>query len=156
MKELDSYDIAILSILQKDNLTPQREIGETVNLSAAAVQRRIKRMSENGIIQSNIAVLDHKHLGEPITIFVELEMEQDKIEMVDELKKKFSLRPEVQQCYYVTGDVDFILVIIVQSMSQYEKLTRSIFFGDSTIKRFRTFIVLDRVKVGLQLPFPGN
>jgi DNA-binding Lrp family transcriptional regulator len=54
----DSFDRAILAILQRDNATPQREIAESVSLSAPAVQRRIKRLEETGVIRANVAVLD--------------------------------------------------------------------------------------------------
>ena len=60
---LDSYDRAILAILQEDNRTPQRAIGERVNLSAPAVQRRIRRMEQDGVIQANVALLDPAAFG---------------------------------------------------------------------------------------------
>lgn len=65
---LDSFDLAILSILQRDNTTPQRVIGEAVNLSAPAVQRRIRPMEEVGVIQANVAVIDPIQVGQAITI----------------------------------------------------------------------------------------
>ena len=61
--DLDSFDFAILEILQRDNSIPLRTLGEAVNLSAAAVQRRIKRMRETGVIVGNIAVVDPARLG---------------------------------------------------------------------------------------------
>jgi DNA-binding Lrp family transcriptional regulator len=54
----DSFDLAVLNILQRGNTTPQRVIGEAVNLSAPAVQRRIRRMEEAGFMQANVAVID--------------------------------------------------------------------------------------------------
>lgn len=60
--------------------------------------------------------------------------------------------PEVQQCYYVTGDADFMLVIVVPTMADYEALTRRLFFDGGNVKRFRTLVVMDRVKVGLGVP----
>ena len=58
----------------------------------------------------------------------------------------------MQQCYYVTGESDFVLVVVATSMSHYESLTRQLFFGNSNVKRFRTNVVMDRVKVGLEVP----
>lgn len=60
MEDLDKFDLQILDILQKDNQTSQRDIGDIIGLSAAAVQRRIKRMRENKIITSDISVIDPK------------------------------------------------------------------------------------------------
>lgn len=149
---LDSFDLAILRILQKDNATPQRTIGEAVNLSAPAVQRRIKRMEEAGVIAANCAIVDPAKVGQPITIFVEVEVISETAELIDAAKAGFSAAPEVQQCYYVTGEADFILVIVVATMADYEALTRHLFFGNNNVKKFRTFVAMDRVKVGLTVP----
>ena len=141
-----------LAILQKDNMTPQRTIGEAVNLSAPAVQRRIKRLTEAGVIQANVAVVDPEAIGQSITIFVEIEVFSETAEQIESAKREFARTPEIQQCYYVTGEADFILVITVPSMADYEALTRRLFFGNNNVKRFRTFVAMDRVKVGLGLP----
>jgi Lrp/AsnC family leucine-responsive transcriptional regulator len=153
---LDRFDLAILAILQKDNTTPQRAIGEAVNLSAPAVQRRIKRMQESGAIRANVALVDPASVGQPLTIFVEVELESERTPLIDAAKRAFSAAPEVQQCYYVTGEVDFVLVVVVADMSAYEALTRRLFFENSNVKKFRTYVVMDRVKAGLAVPLPES
>ena len=150
--DLDQFDRAILRVLQHDNTAPQRVIGEAVNLSAPAVQRRIKRMEQAGIIVANLAVLDTAKVGHPLTIFVEVELESEQIELVDKAKRAFAEASEIQQCYYVTGGADFVLVIVVPTMVDYEMLTRRLFFGNHNVKRFRSFVTMDRVKVGLHVP----
>jgi Lrp/AsnC family leucine-responsive transcriptional regulator len=149
---LDPFDIAILRILQEDNTTPQRRIGEAVNLSAPAVQRRIKRLEETGVIRGNVALLDTAKVGQPITIFVEVEVESEQSAEIDALKRRFSAAPEVQQCYYVTGEADFILILLVTDMAHYERLTRSLFFDSGNVRKFRTFIAMDNVKSTLSVP----
>jgi Lrp/AsnC family leucine-responsive transcriptional regulator len=149
---LDRFDLAILAILQKDNTTPQRAIGEAVALSAPAVQRRIKRMEESGVIQANVALVDPAEVGQPLTIFVEVQLESERAPLIDAAKRAFSAAPEVQQCYYVTGEADFILAIVVATMGEYEALTRRLFVENSNVKKFRTFVAMDRVKVGLTVP----
>ncbi len=74
--------------------------------------------------------------------------------MIDAVKREFASAPEVQQCYYVTGEADFVLVIVVPTMTDYEALTRRLFFGNDNVKRFRTLVAMDRVKVGLSVPLP--
>lgn len=150
--ELDGFDLAILAILQVDAKHPQRAIAEQVNLSAPAVQRRIKRMEEIGVIAAHVAVLDPMRLGHDVTLFVEVEMESERAEHFDAAKRLFSAAPEVQQCYYVTGEADFILIIVVPTMADYEALTRRLFFANNNVKRFRTFVAMDRLKVGLTVP----
>ena len=146
------FDLAILRILQQNNLTPQRDIGSAVSLSAAAVQRRIKRMEENGVIEANRAQVHPAAVGRPITLIVQVTLESESTGLIDVIKKNFLETPEVQQCYYVTGEADFILVIVTADMSEYEALTRRLFFNDSNVKRFNTFVTMDRVKTGCSLP----
>lgn len=86
MDNLDHFDIKILSILQEDNLLPQRDIGEKIGLSAAAVQRRIKRMRKAELIQKDTIILDREKIGQPITLIVEVELENEKINLIDEAK----------------------------------------------------------------------
>lgn len=150
--DLDAFDLKILDILQRDNATPQREIGEAVNLSAPAVQRRIKRMEESGVIAANVAVVDPGKVGRPITVIVEVEVESERIDLLDATKASFASAPEVQQCYYVTGEADFVLIVTVVSMGEYEALTRRLFFANPNIRRFRTLVAMDRVKAGLTVP----
>lgn len=151
-RSLDDFDLSILRILQEDVKVPQRVIGEAVNLSAPAVQRRIKRMEEEGVIQSNVAVLRPEAVGRPLTIIALVEVESEKVELIDEIKRSFSESLDVQQCYYVTGEVDFILVVTAESMADYEMLTRRLFFGNANVKRFRTFVTMDRIKTGSMIP----
>lgn len=155
--ELDRFDLAILDILQQDNTTPQRLIGERVNLSTAAVHRRIRRLEGEGVIAGNVARIDPARVGRPITIVVDVQVESERLDMLDATKRSFSNAPEVQQCYYVTGDADFVLVITVASMGEYEALTRELFFGNHNVKRFRTLVVMDRIKTGVTVPLqqPG-
>lgn len=149
---LDSLDYKILEILQKDNLTPQRDIGDSIGLSAPAVQRRIKKLRDTGIIEKDVSVIDRDKLGSNVTLLVELFLESEKIELIDELKREFALIPEIQQCFYVTGESDFFLVVVVPSMTHYEALTRKIFFGNDNIKRFRTIVTMGISKNSLEIP----
>lgn len=151
---LDGFDLAILSILERDNTTPQRTIGEAVNLSAPAVQRRIRRMEEDGVIQGNVAIVDPTSVGRPLTVLVAVDVESERVDLLDAAKVSFAAAPEVQQCYYVAGEADFILVLTVGSMGEYEAVTRRLFFGNPNVKRFRTFVAMDRVKVGLSVMTP--
>lgn len=150
-KPLDPFDLAILKLLQEDCTMPQRRIGEAVNLSTASVQRRVKRMENDGVISSQAAQIDPKAVGLPLTIVVEVELREETAGRIDEIKRGFQEAPEIQQCYYVTGEVDFILIVIVGDMSEYEDLTQRMFFPNANIKKFRTFVAMDRTKSSLRL-----
>jgi Lrp/AsnC family leucine-responsive transcriptional regulator len=149
---IDKFDLAILRELQRDNQRPQRLIAEAVGLSAPAIQRRIQKLEESGAIKANVAVIDPSKIGQPITLIVAVEMESERSEMLDAAKASFAAAPEVQQCYYVTGEADFMLIMIVPSMAEYEALTKRLFFANNNVKHFRTFVAMDRVKVGLTVP----
>jgi len=151
---LDAFDRAILRIVQRDNKTPQRTIAEAVNLSAAAVQRRIAAMEDAGVIVRNVAIIDTAAVGMAITSIVEVHLIDERSATVDAAKTLFRDAPEVQQCYYVTGGISFVLVIVTSDMAGYEASTRRLFAQNDAVASFRSLIALDRVKAGAELMIP--
>lgn len=149
---LDRFDLAILDILQADNTTPQRAIAHAVNLSAPAVQRRIQRLKDSGVIRANVAVLDPVKVGKPLTIVLEVHLDNERPDRTAPLRARIAAEDAVQQCYSVTGEADYLLVVNVASMADYEALTRRLFEGDDNIKRFRTSVALASLKTGLRVP----
>ncbi|THG41992.1 Lrp/AsnC family transcriptional regulator [Sphingomonas olei] len=150
--KLDPFDRAILRVIQRDNKTPQRAIAEAVNLSAAAVQRRIAAMEAAGIITANTAVVDTAALGLAITAIVEVHLVDERAATVDAAKALFRADADVQQCYYVTGGISFVLVILSSDMVAYEETTRRLFAHNPAVATFRSLIALDRVKSGNNVP----
>lgn len=148
--DLDGFDWSILALVQHDNAVPLRTLAEKVNLSTAAVQRRIKRLEEGGVIIANVAVVDPAKAGKPITIIAEVSVERTSAEALAATKASFCV-PQVQQCYYVTGEADFVLVLNVASMQEYQDLAGQLFAENPNVKWFKTLVALDRVKVGLQV-----
>ena len=151
MTPLDRFDLAILRILQRDNQTPQREIGAAVHLSAPSVQRRIRRMEAEGVITANVAHIAPEAVGLPLTLIVAVELVSETPEAIDAAKERFKAAPEVQQCHYVTGEADFILTLVVANMGAYEDFTRRTFFEGGNIKKFRTFVSMGQIKAGMAL-----
>lgn len=153
---LDSFDLSILDILQRDNTTPQRAIAQAVHLSAPAVQRRIQRLQQTGVIRANVAVIDPEKVGLPLTIMVEVHLENERPDRTAPLRSRIAAEGAVQQCYSVTGEADYLLVVNVASMADYEALTRRLFEGDDNVRRFRTSVSLGCLKAGLQVPLGGG
>ncbi|MGO3741846.1 Lrp/AsnC family transcriptional regulator [Kerstersia sp.] len=149
---LDSFDLAILDILQRDNTTAQREIAQAVNLSAPAVQRRIKRLRESGMILSETAVLNASLLGRPLTIMVEVHVHDEQPSRTAGLRRRIQAEPAVQQCYSITGEADYLLVLTAATMADYEAISSRLFDGDENVRRFRTSVALGCLKLGLQIP----
>ena len=151
---LDRYDRAILAIVQHDNKMPQRAIAEAVNLSTAAVQRRIAAMEKSGVISANVAIVDPEAVSATITAIVEVQLKDERASTSDRAKALFRSTPEVQQCFYVTGGISFVLIIVVPNMPTYEALTRRLFAENELVTHFRSLIALDRVRTGTAIVVP--
>jgi Lrp/AsnC family leucine-responsive transcriptional regulator len=149
---IDGFDRKILAIVQRSNRTTSDQIAEQVGLSPAAVQRRIKRMREHNIIQADISVVNAKAVGRGVTLIVQVTLERERADLLDTFKKDMKANPAVQQCYYVTGSADFMLVVTATNMENYEAFTRNVFFGNQNIRSFITNVVMDPVKVELSVP----
>lgn len=85
-------------------------------------------------------------------MIVEVTLERERPDILDEFKTSMRATPEVMQCYYVTGEIDFILMVTARDMTQYEAFTNRFFFNNPNVRRFHTLVVMDRVKVGLSVP----
>ncbi|MFM0054906.1 Lrp/AsnC family transcriptional regulator [Paraburkholderia phytofirmans] len=149
---LDTYDRKLLREIQQDAQIPQNELGSRVSLSTAAVNRRLRRLADEGVIERYAAIVSPEKVGSPLTIITSIEVESEQIDLLDAMKRTFSQCPQVQQCYYVAGEWDFVLVMTVRHMEQYNELTRQLFFANNNVKRFKTLVSMSRVKVGLTVP----
>lgn len=149
---LDAFDLAILDILQHDNTVSQRAIAQAVHLSAPAVQRRIRRLRESGVIRAEVAVLDANRLGRPLTLLVEVHVHDEHPLRTAGLRQRIAAEPAVQQCYAITGEADYLLVISAATMADYQALSERLFGGDDNVRRFRTSVALSCLKSGLQVP----
>jgi Lrp/AsnC family leucine-responsive transcriptional regulator len=150
--DLDRFDLAILDALQHDSRVTAEGLGQTLGLSATAVQRRIRRLKAEGAIEAEVAVLAPDVLRAQVTVIVELAFKQGLTAAIDAFRRQALAHAEIQQCFYVAGEYDFVLVIVSPSMADYERFTRRVFFPNDNIARFRSTVAMDTVKRGLQLP----
>lgn len=150
--KLDHYDHVLLNAIQENARTPQSELGELANLSTAAVNRRLRLLSNTGVIERYTACIDPKAVGFNLTIIVEVKVESERADLLQEMQRSFKGCPEIQQCYYVAGDCDFVLVFVVRDMEQYVALTRTLFHGNNNVKAFKTLVAMDRIKTGMHVP----
>lgn len=144
----DALDRLILEQLQIDATVAAREIGDAIGLSAAAVQRRIKRMRTDGVIRRIVAEVDPRTVERPITCVVSVELEHEGSEQIDELTTALAAHADVQQIYYVTGSADLILTVLMPDMEAYDTFTRRFFLDDPNVRSFTTHVALDRIKTG--------
>lgn len=150
--ELDELDRKILARYQGDTRVTAERIGEEVGLSTAAVHRRLKRLRDDGVIEAEVAVLDRDALGAPLTCVVTVDVDREGRSDIDRFAARMRACPMVQQCYYVTGHTDFIMIVTAADIAAYEAFTRDHLQSDDNVRGFTTYVVLQRVKTGLAIP----
>jgi DNA-binding Lrp family transcriptional regulator len=148
---MDDKDLEILTLMQSDARLTAEALGFEIGLSPPAVQKRLKKLRETGAIEREIAVLSPKKLGREMTVIVQVMLERESRMHLDSFKRRMRDAPAVQQCYYATGEADFILVVIVSDIKEYEEFTQEYFFDESNVSKFTSSIVMDRVKVSLDI-----
>jgi Lrp/AsnC family leucine-responsive transcriptional regulator len=149
---LDQFDKHILRLLQQDNRLTSEELSHAVGLSASAVQRRLKRLREEKIIEADVSIISPAAAGIAITCIVDVVMEQGNSKALDKFKVAMRARSEVMQCYFVTGGYDFIMIVNTQTMQEYEAFAKTWLMDNANVKHFYTHVVMDRVKVGYSIP----
>ena len=151
-QQLDDTDLTILRTLQRDCRIGLEQLAHECALSVPSVQRRLKRLRDAKLIQKEIAVLNPARFDYKMTFIVLVELDRESVQQLDLFRKRVKADPQVQQCYYVTGEADFILICTARDMQDFEALTQRLFFENSNVRRFRTSVAMDRTKVGLDLP----
>lgn len=150
--DIDEFDLKLLRFVQHNNRLTADELSSKVGLSPSACQRRLVRLRQEGVIERDIAVVSPEAVGRQLTMIVEVTLERERPDIMDEFRRSMIATPEVMQCYYVTGEADFILVLTARDMRHYEAFTKQFFFANPNIRRFHTMVVMDRVKAGLYVP----
>jgi Lrp/AsnC family transcriptional regulator, leucine-responsive regulatory protein len=148
---LDNFDRAILALYQNDTRLPSQAIGYKVGLSATAVQRRITRMRQVGVIAAEVALIRPEAVGLHVTVVVHVNIERETLQHIDAFKAAMRTRPEVQHCWHTTGSTNFILVVRVASIAAYELFTREVLAGHENMASFTSYVALDEVKSGMGL-----
>jgi len=154
--KLDQVDISILNALQDNARSSLEQLAHVSSVSIASVQRRLKALREGGFILREVALLDGAKLGQAMTFIIMVELERERLDQIDDFVKRARQEPQVQQCYYVTGEADFCLICIAKDMAEFEALTHRLFFQNANVRRFRTSVVMGRKKIGLNVPLDRN
>lgn len=150
--DLDSFDRKILTHIQRNARLTAADLSQLVGLSPSACHRRLSALRDAGVIQAEIAVIDPKAVGSRITMIVTVTLEREHSDVISEFKRACRENPEITQCYYVTGQSDFVMVLTSKSMDAYDAFVERFLFSNRNVRRFETMVVMDRVKVGFDLP----
>lgn len=149
---LDDLDRRILRELQRDNRLSMSELAERVNSSAPTCLRRVKRLRDEGVIVGDVCLIDPAAVGRRMTMIAEVTVERERPDLIDSFKQSVIECEQVSACYYVTGDVDFVLILHVCDMEDYEALIERLFHSNNNVKQFKTLTSIRRVKYTTQIP----
>ena len=152
MTDLTETDRKILALLQADARVRLEILAEETDTSTATVQRRIRDLKKRGVITGDVSLVDPEAAGCAMTFLILVELERESLHQLDAFRRKMKGDPQIQQCYYITGEADFALLALARDMQDFQNLTQRLFFDDPNIKRFRTSVVMDRTKVSLTVP----
>jgi Lrp/AsnC family transcriptional regulator, leucine-responsive regulatory protein len=147
----DNFDKKLLRLLQQNNRLTADELAEAVGLSASAVQRRLKRLRDEKIIEADVSIISPEVAEIGLTCIVDIILERGNSKALEKFKASLSERHEVMQCYYVTGTYDFVVIINTRDMREYELFSKKYLMDNPNVKHFYTHVVMDKVKVGYSI-----
>ena len=153
--ELDDFDRRLLNLVQNDAGQTAEQLAVSVGLSASAVQRRLKRLRETGVILREAAILDPKCIGSPTFFITSLQIERERPELIAQLRTWLMAQEHVQQVFYVTGAADFVLVVTTPNAETYEALMARLMSDNPNVSCFTTNMALNVMKRSLAIPLPA-
>jgi Lrp/AsnC family transcriptional regulator, leucine-responsive regulatory protein len=153
---LDKLDKAILRALQQNGRETYDVIGEQVGLSPSAVLRRVKRLEESGVIDRYVALVKPESVGLGLTAYLNVRLEKltesHKRNPMDVFRASVQTWPEVVECAALTGDMDYLLRVVVQDMAHYSRFIMDTLLKHPSVEDCKTSFVLDRVKATTAVP----
>jgi len=155
---LDTLDLQLLGHLQQDASLSNVALAEKLRISPPTCLRRVKRLSEGGWIERQIAVLNPARIGASVghmvCALVEVTLDMQGVEHLDAFEAKAVAEDAVQQCWRVASGPDFILVVQALSMPDYLEVTRRLFTQDANVRNVKAFFSIKRAKFSAAIPLP--
>ncbi len=155
MIELDELDLRILEQLQNDASISNQELALLVHASPPTCLRRVRRLSEQGVIRRQVALLDPEQLGSSLTAIVEITLDRQGEEYLQQFERLMAPEAAVTQCYRVSTGVDFIVILQVSDMTAYHKLAHALFTSQANIRNIRSFFSIHQAKFETRVPLPA-
>jgi len=156
LQALDKLDKAILRALQQNGRETYDVIGAQVGLSPSAVLRRVKRLEEGGVIDRYVALVKPESVGLGLTAYLNVRLEKltesHKRNPMDVFRASVQTWPEVVECAALTGDMDYLLRVVVQDMAHYSRFIMDTLLKHPSVEDCKTSFVLDRVKATTAVP----
>jgi Lrp/AsnC family leucine-responsive transcriptional regulator len=153
---LDKLDRSILRCLQHNGRDTYDLVGEQVGLSSSAVLRRVKRLEDAGVIDRYVALVRPEAVGLGLTAYINVRMEKHteshKRNPMDVFRASVQTWPEVVECAALTGEMDYLLRVVVQDMAHYSRFIMDTLLKHPSVQDCKTSFVLDRVKSTTAIP----
>lgn len=146
LPELDDLDRRILAQLQEDSALTNQDLAARVHASPPTCLRRVRRLTDLGVIERQVAILDPQKLGSTLTAIVEVTLDNQAAESLDAFERQMCKEAAVLQCYRVSPGPDFLLVAQVRDMPAYHALVHRAFTAQANVRNVRTFFSVHRAK----------
>ena len=123
---MDDKDKNILKLLQEDAMMPVAEVANHVGLSTTPCWRRIQKLEDEGVIRKRVALLDRHKLNVGVTVFVAVKTRQHATDWLEKFKVAVESIPEVVEAYRLSGEIDYLLRIVVPDIGAYDEVYKSL------------------------------
>jgi DNA-binding Lrp family transcriptional regulator len=150
--ELDAIDRRILDVLQNNARIANVDLAERVGVSASPCWRRVREMENSGVITRYVTLLEPAALGLQVSVFVQVTLEKQIEGALEIFEAAVRLRPEVMECYLMTGDADYHLRVVVADLPAYERFLMEHLTRVPGIANIRSSFALKQVKYTTALP----
>lgn len=154
--QLDRTDRRLLALLQKDGRMPVAELARQVHLSPTPCLERVRRLEREGYILGYAAHLNPQRLAAGLLAFVEVSLDRTTPDVFSQFRDAMLAIDEVQECHMVAGGFDYLLKVRVRDMEAYRRFLGERLTGLRGVQQTHTYVVMEEVKRGHQLPVPGT
>jgi Lrp/AsnC family leucine-responsive transcriptional regulator len=144
--ELDEVDRRILNALQNNSALTNAELASLVHVSAPTCLRRVKQLTDSGVIARQVAIVAPEKVGVRLTAVVEITLDVQAVERMEEFEQRVAGDEAVLQCYRVAPGPDFVLVIQIADMPAYNALAHRLFASSANVRNVRTYFSTLRSK----------
>jgi Lrp/AsnC family transcriptional regulator len=151
MKSLDAIDRTLLQLLQEDADIPMTKLAEAVNLSATPCWRRLQRLKDEGIIRKQVVLLDPEKLNVGVTVFVGVRTSQHSEDWFLRFNAAVAQIPEVVEFYRMSGDIDYLLRIVVPNIGDYDGVYKRLIRG-ADLSDVSSSFAMEQIKFTTALP----
>ena len=152
IRVIDAIDRKIIAAVQNDGRISTHELAEKVGLSPSPCARRLRLLEEAGIIKGYTAIIDQSKVGLPISAFASIKLERQREENLDHFARAVAGWPEVADCYLMTGERDYLMLIVVRDLPAYEQFLKSKLTRLEGVASIETSFALGQVKRSDTLP----